>query len=99
MLANENRLNNFLNGKHMNTSKLTIYGQEFDNRLLIGSALYPSPAIMKEAVQASGAQIITLSLRRQTSSLLCSRRSSEINFNYLSLHSRRERNTHSLQSL
>ncbi len=49
----------------MNTSKLTIYGQEFDNRLLIGSALYPSPAIMKEAVQASGAQIITLSLRRQ----------------------------------
>lgn len=46
-------------------NKLTIYGQEFDNRLLIGSALYPSPAVMKEAVQASGAQIITLSLRRQ----------------------------------
>ncbi|GAA3924882.1 thiazole synthase [Litoribacillus peritrichatus] len=47
------------------TDQLSLYGKTFDSRLLIGSALYPSPAIMHEAVQASGAEIITLSLRRQ----------------------------------
>jgi thiazole synthase len=47
---------------------LTLYGERFSSRLLIGSALYPSPAIMHDAVQASGAEIITLSLRRQMAS-------------------------------
>ncbi|MFC3034103.1 thiazole synthase [Pseudoalteromonas fenneropenaei] len=46
---------------------LTIYGQTFASRLLIGSALYPSPQIMQEAIQASGAEIVTVSLRRQNS--------------------------------
>lgn len=36
-----------------------------DSRLLIGSALYPSPAIMQQAIRASGASVVTLSLRRQ----------------------------------
>ena len=45
--------------------KLKLYGSEFDSRLLVGTALYPSPAIMRESVAASGAEIITLSLRRQ----------------------------------
>jgi thiazole synthase len=36
------------------------------SRLLIGSALFPSPEIMKEAILASGAQIVTVSLRRQS---------------------------------
>lgn len=36
-----------------------------DSRLLIGSALYPSPAIMQQAIRASGAGVVTLSLRRQ----------------------------------
>ena len=52
----------------MNTdinSKLTIYGTELSSRLLIGSALYPSPDIMQQAIKASGAQIVTLSLSRQ----------------------------------
>ena len=35
------------------------------SRLLIGSALYPSPAIMEAAIRASGAQVVTVSLRRQ----------------------------------
>lgn len=47
------------------TDKLKLYGSEFDSRLLVGTALYPSPAIMRESVAASGAEIITLSLRRQ----------------------------------
>ncbi|WP_219932561.1 thiazole synthase [Microbulbifer sp. YPW1] len=46
--------------------KLKLYGKEFHSRLLVGTALYPSPAIMREAVAASGAEIITLSLRRQS---------------------------------
>ncbi|QTH63573.1 thiazole synthase [Psychrosphaera ytuae] len=45
--------------------KLSIYGQSFDSRLLIGTALYPSLSIMSEAIKASGSQIVTLSLRRQ----------------------------------
>lgn len=44
---------------------LNIYGTELSSRLLIGSALYPSPHIMQEAIQASGAEVVTLSLSRQ----------------------------------
>ena len=44
---------------------LCFYGQEFSSRLLIGSALYPSPAIMQGAIRASGAEIVTVSLRRE----------------------------------
>ena len=35
---------------------LNFYGKTFSSRLLIGSALYPSPAIMQAAIRASGAQ-------------------------------------------
>ncbi len=42
-----------------------IGGKTFNSRLLIGSALYPSPAIMQAAIEASGAQIVTVALRRQ----------------------------------
>lgn len=44
---------------------LTIYGQKLDSRLLIGSALYSSPQLMKDAILASGSQVVTLSLKRQ----------------------------------
>ncbi len=44
---------------------LALYGREFNSRLLVGTALYPSPAIMRESVRASASEIITLSLRRQ----------------------------------
>lgn len=46
--------------------KLSIYGQSFSSRLLIGSALYPSIEIMKAAISASGSEIVTVSLRRQS---------------------------------
>jgi thiazole synthase ThiGH ThiG subunit len=45
---------------------LTFYGREFSSRLLIGTALYPSPAIMQNAIRASAAQIVTVSLRRES---------------------------------
>lgn len=38
---------------------------ELDSRLLIGSSLYPSPHIMQEAIRASGADVVTVALRRQ----------------------------------
>ncbi|RWI63640.1 MAG: thiazole synthase [Mesorhizobium sp.] len=46
---------------------LELYGQRLSSRLLLGTALYPSPAVMTEAVKASGAEIVTVSLRRETS--------------------------------
>ena len=42
-----------------------IGGQTLRSRLFIGSALYPSPATMEEAIRASGAEVVTVSLRRQ----------------------------------
>ena len=42
-----------------------IGGKKLNSRLLIGSALYPSPANMQESIKISGAQIVTVSLRRQ----------------------------------
>jgi len=42
-----------------------IAGKELESRLLIGSALYPSPLNMEESIKTSGAQIVTVSLRRQ----------------------------------
>src|SRR6478609_1927576 len=45
---------------------LNFYGKTFSSRLLIGTALYPSPAIMQNAIRASGAGIVTVSLRRES---------------------------------
>jgi thiazole synthase len=45
---------------------VSFYGKEFSSRLLVGTALYPSPAIMQEAIRASGAQIVTVSVRRES---------------------------------
>ncbi len=46
---------------------LELYGQQISSRLLMGTALYPSPAIMAETIRVSGANIVTVSLRRETS--------------------------------
>lgn len=45
---------------------LTLYGTEVASRLLLGTARYPSPAILAEAVRSSRADIVTVSLRRET---------------------------------
>lgn len=44
---------------------LTVYGQTVPSRLMLGTALYPSPAVLAESVRASGAGIVTVSLRRE----------------------------------
>lgn len=45
---------------------LHFYGTRIASRLLVGTAQYPSPAILADAVRASGAQIATVSLRRES---------------------------------
>lgn len=42
-----------------------LYGVELGSRLLLGTSRYPSPLIMQQAVQASGAGVVTVSLRRE----------------------------------
>lgn len=44
---------------------LELYGAKLGSRLLLGTARYPSPAILAEAVKASRTQIVTVSLRRE----------------------------------
>ncbi len=45
---------------------LSLYGLRFASRLLLGTAAYPSPAVMSAAVRAAAAEIVTVSLRRET---------------------------------
>jgi thiazole synthase len=42
-----------------------FYGTETGSRLLLGTARYPSPAVLEEAVRRSGTEIVTVSLRRE----------------------------------
>jgi len=44
------------------------YGVEIQSRLMLGTALYPSPQIMLDAISASNTDIVTVSLRRESSS-------------------------------
>lgn len=46
---------------------LKLYDTELSSRLLLGTARYPSPAVLSDAVKRSGAGIVTVSLRRETS--------------------------------
>lgn len=43
---------------------LKIGGREFKSRLLVGTGKYPSFGIMEEALDASGAEIVTVAIRR-----------------------------------
>jgi len=44
---------------------MTFYGVELSSRLLLGTARYPSPKILAEAIKASAAEVVTVSLRRE----------------------------------
>jgi len=44
---------------------IDLYGVELTSRLLLGTAQYPSPAILAKAVKASETQVVTVSLRRE----------------------------------
>ncbi|MES0150711.1 thiazole synthase [Mesorhizobium sp. M0012] len=42
-----------------------LLGTTLPSRLFLGTAQYPSPAILADAVQASGTSVVTVSLRRE----------------------------------
>ena len=46
------------------TSVLTIGGRAFGSALMIGTAGYPNRQVMLDALEASGAEIATMSIRR-----------------------------------
>lgn len=50
----------------MTGSSLSLYGQAFDSRLMIGSAHYPSPAVLLAAIDAAHPAMVTVALRRQS---------------------------------
>ena len=45
---------------------LAAYGVPLASRMLLGTAGYPSPAVLAAAVEASGASVVTVSLRRES---------------------------------
>ena len=44
----------------------TIDNKKFSSRLILGTSRYPSPKILEDAIQTSKAEIVTVSLRRQS---------------------------------
>ncbi|PTT76985.1 thiazole synthase [Pelomonas sp. HMWF004] len=42
----------------------TLYGHTLTSRFLLGTAGYPSPEVLRQAIQASGAQVLTVGLKR-----------------------------------
>lgn len=46
---------------------LVLYGQRFNSRLMLGTARYPSPTVLANAVAAATPAMLTASLRRQGS--------------------------------
>lgn len=48
----------------MRDTSLVLGGKEFSSRLIVGTGKYASMEIMKQAHEASGAQIVTVALRR-----------------------------------
>ncbi|WP_270171158.1 thiazole synthase [Paenibacillus sp. SYP-B4298] len=48
----------------MSQDKLMIGGKELSSRLFIGTGLFPNPYVQKEAVRASGSEVLTFAIRR-----------------------------------
>lgn len=44
--------------------KLTIADESFDSRLIVGSARFPNPETMQQALRASGTEMVTVAMRR-----------------------------------
>jgi thiazole synthase len=45
-------------------SPLVIAGREFHSRLILGTGKFPSPESMRQALEASGTEMVTVALRR-----------------------------------
>ncbi|MBS9478429.1 thiazole synthase [Ancylobacter radicis] len=58
--------NNLTTSTLAGADPVEFYGTQVASRLLLGTAQYPSPAILAEAIRASGSDIVTVSLRRES---------------------------------
>lgn len=50
-------------GSDVDADPLIIAGQRFSSRLFLGTGRFPSPLILRQALSASGAELVTLSIR------------------------------------
>lgn len=48
----------------MKSDTLIIAGRSYPSRLIVGTGKYPSPDVMRRAIEASGAAIVTVAVRR-----------------------------------
>lgn len=48
---------------------MLVYGTTLHSRLLLGTALYPSPDVLAAAVRSSGTELVTVSLRRESAGM------------------------------
>jgi thiazole synthase len=48
----------------MYDTNLTLGSKEFTSRLIVGTGKYPSNELMREAIEASGAEMVTVAVRR-----------------------------------
>jgi hypothetical protein len=55
-----------MEGREME-DQLTLYGQSFTSRLLLGTARYDSPSLLTDAICAADSAMLTVSLWRQLS--------------------------------
>lgn len=46
---------------------LTVYGEKLTSRLLLGTAQYPSPKVLLDSIRAANVDVVTVSLRRESS--------------------------------
>ena len=49
----------------MNSTPWSIGGRTLGSRFFLGTAGYPSPQLLQQAIAASGAEVVTMALRRQ----------------------------------
>ena len=64
-MSNTNNTSVDLN--HSHNDPFVLYGETFQSRLLLGTARYPSPAVLQAAVARAKPGMVTASLRRQGS--------------------------------
>ncbi len=48
----------------MKSETLIIAGRSYGSRLIVGTGKYPTPMIMRRAIEASGAAMVTVAVRR-----------------------------------
>jgi thiazole synthase len=54
-----------MSNQFQSETEFKIADVELNSRFFIGTALYPSPQVLTEAIAASGAEVVTVSLKRQ----------------------------------